>query len=47
MKNHDTLSVQPLPKKAYKPPKLNVLGNVRKLTLKTGSDVDGFGASFG
>ncbi|WP_198045092.1 hypothetical protein [Spirosoma montaniterrae] len=31
------------PKKAYKTPKLNVLGNLKKLTLKTGSNVDGMG----
>ena len=37
----------PAPKKAYKTPKLTVLGSVKKLTLKTGSNVDGFGGSFG
>ncbi|WP_461149835.1 hypothetical protein [Spirosoma pulveris] len=36
----------PLRKKAYHAPKLKPLGNVKKLTLKTGSSVDGFG-SFG
>ena len=30
-------------KKAYKTPKLKALGSVRKLTLKTGSNVDGLG----
>jgi hypothetical protein len=30
-------------KKAYQTPKVNVLGNVRKLTLKSGSSTDGFG----
>ena len=33
----------PSPKKAYKTPKLKVLGNVKKLTLKVGSNVDGMG----
>ncbi|MBN8827065.1 hypothetical protein [Spirosoma sp.] len=33
-------------KKAYQSPKLHVLGNVRKLTLKIGSNTDGFGATF-
>lgn len=32
------------PKKAYKTPKLKVLGNVKKLTLKVGSNTDGMGA---
>ncbi|WP_461150055.1 hypothetical protein [Spirosoma pulveris] len=36
----------PKPKRAYKSPKLKTLGNVKKLTLKTGSATDGFG-SFG
>ena len=36
----------PTPKKAYNTPKLNVLGNVKKLTLKIGSAADGIG-SFG
>ena len=36
----------PTAKKAYKTPKLIVLGNVKKLTLKTGSNVDGFGGTF-
>ncbi|ADB42055.1 hypothetical protein [Spirosoma linguale] len=36
----------PKPKRGYKTPKLKPLGNVKKLTLKTGSSVDGFG-SFG
>ncbi len=30
-------------KKAYTAPQLKVLGNVKKLTLKSGSAVDGFG----
>jgi len=34
------------PKKAYQTPKLKVLGNVKKLTLKTGSNTDGFGGTF-
>ncbi|SOD90398.1 hypothetical protein [Spirosoma fluviale] len=38
--------VTPQPKRSYKSPKLNKLGNVKKLTLKSGSSVDGFG-SFG
>lgn len=33
----------PLRKKAYSAPKIKTLGNVKKLTLKTGSSVDGFG----
>jgi hypothetical protein len=33
----------PSPKKAYKTPKLKVLGSVKKLTLKIGSGGDGFG----
>lgn len=32
-----------LPKKAYKTPKLRVLGSVKKLTLKVGSDTDMMG----
>ncbi|WP_425290925.1 hypothetical protein [Spirosoma linguale] len=36
----------PARKRAYSTPKLKSLGNVKKLTLKTGSSVDGFG-SFG
>ena len=32
-----------LPKKAYKTPKLTALGTVRQLTLKSGSLADGFG----
>ncbi len=35
----------PTPKKAYKTPKLKVLGNVKKLTLKVGSNTDGFGGN--
>ncbi|SOD93237.1 hypothetical protein SAMN06269250_4425 [Spirosoma fluviale] len=31
------------PKKVYKTPRLKSLGNVKTLTLKTGSSVDGFG----
>ncbi len=30
-------------KKAYQPPTLQVLGSVKKLTLKLGSNVDGMG----
>ena len=37
----------PSPKKAYKTPTLKVLGNVKKLTLKVGSNTDGLGGSFG
>jgi hypothetical protein len=33
----------PHPKRAYQSPKLKTLGNVKHLTLKTGSSVDGFG----
>ncbi|SOD78638.1 hypothetical protein [Spirosoma fluviale] len=33
----------PLRKKAYRTPTLKALGNVKKITLKTGSSVDGFG----
>ena len=36
----------PSPKRAYKTPKLSVLGNVKKLTLKVGSNTDGFGGTF-
>jgi hypothetical protein len=36
----------PQPKRAYKSPRLKTLGNVKKLTLKSGSATDGFG-SFG
>jgi hypothetical protein len=36
----------PSPKKAYKAPKVKVLGNVKKLTLKTRSNSDGFGGTF-
>ncbi|QIP15393.1 hypothetical protein G8759_23560 [Spirosoma aureum] len=39
-------SISPSGKKAYKTPKLKVLGNVKKLTLKTGSNTDGFGGHF-
>lgn len=31
------------PKKTYTKPKLKVLGNVKKLTLKVGSNTDGMG----
>ena len=31
------------PTRAYKSPKLKVLGNVKKLTLKVGSNTDGLG----
>ncbi|WP_168207761.1 hypothetical protein [Spirosoma sp. KCTC 42546] len=34
------------PKKAYQAPRVKSLGNVKKLTLKTGSNVDGFGGTF-
>ncbi|ADB42075.1 hypothetical protein [Spirosoma linguale] len=34
----------PRPKRAYTSPKLKTLGNVKKLTLKTGSATDGFGS---
>ncbi|QDK80199.1 lasso RiPP family leader peptide-containing protein [Spirosoma sp. KCTC 42546] len=40
-----TISTGPA-KKAYQTPKLTGLGNVKKLTLKTGSNVDGFGGTF-
>ncbi len=33
-------------KKSYLSPKLKVLGNIRKLTLKTGSSTDGFGSTW-
>lgn len=33
----------PKPKRTYHSPKLKTLGNVKKLTLKTGSAADGFG----
>ncbi|WP_170061208.1 hypothetical protein [Spirosoma aerolatum] len=39
-------SVHPSGKKAYQSPKLHVLGHVKKLTLKIGSDTDGFGNTF-
>ncbi|MCK8493624.1 hypothetical protein M0L20_17290 [Spirosoma sp. RP8] len=39
-------SIIPSAKKAYKTPKLKVLGNVKKLTLKVGSNTDGFGGTF-
>lgn len=39
-------TAQPAPKKAYQTPRLKKLGDVRKLTLKTGSDADGFGGHF-
>lgn len=32
-----------LPKKTYKAPKVKLLGSVKKLTLKLGSNVDGMG----
>ncbi|WP_170069423.1 hypothetical protein [Spirosoma pollinicola] len=41
-----TTNIHPLvrlPKKAYKTPRLKALGSVKKLTLKSGSAVDGFG----
>lgn len=31
------------PKKAYRTPELKRVGSVKKLTLKTGSNTDGFG----
>lgn len=33
-------------KRTYQKPKLKSLGSVRKITLKTGSDTDGFGGHF-
>ncbi len=36
----------PSPKKAYKTPKLKTLGNVKKLTLKIGSNTDSMGGHF-
>ncbi|CCH54018.1 hypothetical protein BN8_03156 [Fibrisoma limi BUZ 3] len=39
-------SINSAPKKAYKSPKLKVLGSVKKLTLKIGSNTDGFGGTF-
>ncbi|WP_205319308.1 hypothetical protein [Runella rosea] len=36
----------PASKKAYKTPKLKVLGKVKKMTQKLGSATDGFGGSF-
>ncbi len=43
MKTKAVHLLTPSPKKAYKTPTLKVLGNVKKLTLKTGSNVDGLG----
>ena len=34
----------PSPKKTYKTPRLKLLGNVKKLTLKVGSNTDGMGS---
>ncbi|WP_461127674.1 lasso RiPP family leader peptide-containing protein [Spirosoma aerophilum] len=39
-----SIAIHPSPKKAYKSPTLIALGTVRKLTLKSGSAVDGFGS---
>lgn len=48
MKTTSIHTSSPLPKKAYKTPKIKVLGNVKKLTLKIGSATDGLGSgSFG
>ncbi|WP_168207730.1 hypothetical protein [Spirosoma sp. KCTC 42546] len=33
-------------KRTYQTPRVKSLGNVKKLTLKTGSNVDGFGGTF-
>lgn len=33
-------------KKTYKTPKVTLLGSVKKLTLKAGSDVDTYGGTF-
>lgn len=42
--NKTTTYTATLPvKKAYKTPKINAVGSVRKLTLKMGSNVDGMG----
>jgi hypothetical protein len=43
MKKVPTYSVTPSSKKAYKAPKAKLLGNIKKLTLKSGSAIDGFG----
>ncbi|WP_198175161.1 hypothetical protein [Spirosoma telluris] len=43
---HKNISIG-TPKKAYLTPKLTGLGNVKKLTLKTGSNTDTFGGTFG
>ncbi|MFD2933129.1 hypothetical protein [Spirosoma flavum] len=48
MKSKDTQHIlSPMPKKAYKTPKLKVLGSVKKLTLKIGSVSDGMSPGFG
>ncbi|WP_460933322.1 hypothetical protein [Spirosoma humi] len=36
-------SVNSLPKKTYQTPSIKLLGNAKKLTLKSGSATDGFG----
>jgi hypothetical protein len=36
-------TLTPQPKRTYHSPKLKSLGNVKHLSLKTGSSVDGFG----
>lgn len=36
-------SVNSLPKKSYQAPAVKLLGNAKKLTLKSGSATDGFG----
>ncbi|GAB3506396.1 hypothetical protein GCM10027341_39390 [Spirosoma knui] len=45
MNKNSKNSINPSAKKAYRTPKLKVLGNVKKLTLKVGSNTDGFGGS--
>ncbi|WP_170061086.1 hypothetical protein [Spirosoma aerolatum] len=46
MKTHPKNKSVVSSKKTYASPKLKVLGSVRTLTLKSGSNTDGFGGTF-
>ncbi|WP_460914748.1 hypothetical protein [Spirosoma areae] len=41
------MSILPPPKRAYKTPRMKTVGSVQKLTLKSGSNTDSFGGTFG
>jgi len=43
MAGKTVLSINSFPKKSYQTPTVKLLGNAKKLTLKSGSAADGFG----